>query len=107
LKAKSFIGDRQTGASVRQTLKSEARRLLREHAVHHKEPHKGDPKLFWNKSLWQPLCELCHNRWARQVETCGYHSNVGADGLPIDPRHPFNRVSARINDADAPLRGSP
>jgi hypothetical protein len=59
--------------------------------VHHKEPHKGDPKVFWNKSLWQPLCDGCHNRWAQQVECVGYHSNVDPSGVPSDPNHPFNK----------------
>ncbi|WP_144469068.1 HNH endonuclease signature motif containing protein, partial [Bacillus pumilus] len=25
-------------------------------------PHKGDKKLFWDSSNWQPLCASCHNR---------------------------------------------
>lgn len=24
-------------------------------------PHKGDQKLFWNRSNWQPLCKACHS----------------------------------------------
>ena len=24
-------------------------------------PHRGDPKLFWNESNWQPLCKRCHD----------------------------------------------
>ena len=59
--------------------------------VHHKIPHKGNPAIFWNRSLWQPLCESCHNSYAQQTETRGYHSQVGADGLPTDRNHPFNK----------------
>jgi 5-methylcytosine-specific restriction protein A len=29
--------------------------------VDHKEPHKGDPTLFWDRGNWQPLCVRCHN----------------------------------------------
>lgn len=28
--------------------------------VDHTEPHKGDPKIFWDKSKWQGLC-WCHH----------------------------------------------
>lgn len=30
--------------------------------VDHIIPHKGNKKLFWDKSNWQPLCTECHNR---------------------------------------------
>lgn len=30
--------------------------------VDHIIPHRGDRKLFWDKSNWQALCETCHNR---------------------------------------------
>ncbi|MCY8380123.1 HNH endonuclease signature motif containing protein [Bacillus haynesii] len=30
--------------------------------VDHITPHKGDKKLFWDSSNWQPLCAPCHNR---------------------------------------------
>ena len=29
--------------------------------VDHIVPHRGDQKLFWDKSNWQPLCQRCHN----------------------------------------------
>lgn len=29
--------------------------------VDHIIPHRGDMKLFWDKSNWQPLCEHHHN----------------------------------------------
>jgi 5-methylcytosine-specific restriction protein A len=28
----------------------------------HIVPHKGSPKLFWDKSNWQPLCKRHHDR---------------------------------------------
>ncbi|WP_305954200.1 HNH endonuclease signature motif containing protein [Paenibacillus sp. FSL H8-0259] len=28
--------------------------------VDHIIPHKGDDKLFWRRSNWQPLCASCH-----------------------------------------------
>lgn len=30
--------------------------------VDHIRPHKGDKKLFWDKSNWQALCKSCHDR---------------------------------------------
>ena len=30
--------------------------------VDHITPHRGDPKLFWDESNWQPLCKACHDR---------------------------------------------
>lgn len=29
--------------------------------VDHIRPHRGDMKLFWDRSNWQPLCACCHN----------------------------------------------
>jgi 5-methylcytosine-specific restriction protein A len=56
----------------------------------HDPPHKGD----WNKFRLGPLqslCADCHNpKWAEDKR--GYRCEVGDDGLPIDPNHPFNRV---------------
>ena len=30
--------------------------------VDHIVPHKGDMKLFWDRSNWESLCFNCHNR---------------------------------------------
>ncbi|WP_244116465.1 HNH endonuclease [Burkholderia gladioli] len=30
--------------------------------VDHIVPHRGDQKLFWNRSNWQALCHSCHAR---------------------------------------------
>ena len=30
--------------------------------VDHIIPHRGDRKLFWDESNWQPLCKCCHDR---------------------------------------------
>ena len=29
--------------------------------VDHRIPWDGNPKLFWDRSNWQPLCVNCHN----------------------------------------------
>lgn len=36
--------------------------------VDHIKPHKGDRKVFWDRSNWQALCHRCHSRkTAREV----------------------------------------
>ena len=30
--------------------------------VDHIVPHRGDQKLFWDESNWQPLCKDCHDK---------------------------------------------
>lgn len=30
--------------------------------VDHKQPHRGDPGLFWDQENWQSLCTYHHNR---------------------------------------------
>lgn len=57
--------------------------------VDHVEPHRGDQALFWDRGNWQPLCKPCHDRDKQIEETVGFSSDVGEDGLPLDPRHPF------------------
>jgi 5-methylcytosine-specific restriction endonuclease McrA len=41
----------------------------------------------------QSLCRDCHDRVKRRVERRGYDDTIGEDGLPTDPRHPFNASS--------------
>jgi len=30
--------------------------------VDHIVPHRGDQKLFWDQTNWQPLCKKCHDK---------------------------------------------
>jgi hypothetical protein len=54
----------------------------------HDPPHKGDWNTFRLGPL-QSLCRDCHQgKWADDAR--GYRSDIGDDGFPIDPRHPFN-----------------
>ncbi|WP_417278409.1 HNH endonuclease [Celeribacter sp.] len=36
--------------------------------VDHIIPHKGDDRLFWDKSNWQALCKPCHDRQKQREE---------------------------------------
>jgi len=60
--------------------------------VDHIIPHRGDLGLFWDEENWQSLCGTCHNSAKHRQELAGrdYHSDFGADGLPLDPKHPWN-----------------
>nr|WP_312862137.1 HNH endonuclease [Rhizobium sp. P32RR-XVIII] len=33
----------------------------RANVVDHRAPHRGDKRLFWSRSNWQPLCTPCHS----------------------------------------------
>lgn len=35
---------------------------VRANVVDHIKPHKGNIKLFWDRSNWQGLCDTCHNK---------------------------------------------
>ena len=30
--------------------------------VDHIQPHRGDPKLFWDQKNWQAMAKKCHDR---------------------------------------------
>ena len=36
--------------------------------VDHITPHRGDKRLFWSRSNWQPLCTPCHSSRKQSAE---------------------------------------
>ncbi|WP_440642070.1 HNH endonuclease [Bradyrhizobium sp. PUT101] len=60
--------------------------------VDHVIPHRGDQQLFWLGEL-QSLCASHHSKDKQQIETQGFSTAIGADGLPLDARHPFYQES--------------
>jgi 5-methylcytosine-specific restriction protein A len=65
--------------------------------VNHRKPHKGDRDLFIDPDNHESLCAPCHDgpvqsaeRSGRPTKAIGYSNAVDANGLPTDPRHPFN-----------------
>lgn len=36
--------------------------------VDHIKPHRGDDRLFWDRTNWQPLCTPCHSRHKQREE---------------------------------------
>jgi 5-methylcytosine-specific restriction enzyme A len=63
--------------------------------VDHHVPHRGDPRTFWARAQWRSMCTHHHCSWKARYENRGYDDTVGADGLPIDPAHPFNQPEPR------------
>lgn len=61
--------------------------------VDHIEPHKGDYDKFWDQTNWQALCEACHHGTKQADERRGYSTEIGADGWPVDPKHPSRATS--------------
>src|SRR5262245_34626219 len=59
--------------------------------VDHVVPHRGDLNAF-RLVVLQSLYYVCHNLVKLAEEQRGYHHEIGADGWPIDKRHPVNRA---------------
>lgn len=36
--------------------------------VDHITPHKGNDRLFWDRTNWQPLCASCHSKHKQREE---------------------------------------
>ncbi len=60
--------------------------------VDHIVPHRGDARVFWDRENWAGLCAPHHNSDKQAQEKGGrpYSRDVGVDGLPVDPDHPWN-----------------
>ena len=57
-------------------------RVTKAEAVDHITPHKGDTRIFWDRSNWQPLCAVHHNSWKQRVEKTGRPIGCDAEGWP-------------------------
>ena len=55
----------------------------------HVQPHRGDWNQFWLGTL-QSLCRNCHESGKKFEENRGYRSDIGEDGIPTDPKHPYH-----------------
>ncbi|MDT3720337.1 HNH endonuclease [Pseudomonas oryzihabitans] len=58
----------------------------------------GDPaqlaeawRLFWSRDNWQSLCTFCHNSTKQRLEKSGRLVGCDVSGVPLDPRHHWNR----------------
>lgn len=57
--------------------------------ANHVTAHRGDWDSFAKGAL-ESLCEHHHNALVQSREALGYDPELGGDGLPLDPAHPFN-----------------
>ena len=55
----------------------------------HVEPHGGDERKFFEGAL-QTLCDHHHNSAKQSQEKGGRLKGFDADGVPLDPNHPWN-----------------
>jgi 5-methylcytosine-specific restriction protein A len=67
------------------------RRSPRSAVVHHMQPHKGDLDLFFALDNLEAVCWTCHSGAIQSEEVLGYDASIGADGWPVDPKHPGAR----------------
>jgi hypothetical protein len=76
--------------------------------ANHVVPHRGDWELFSRGEL-ESVCFSHHNQDIQREETHGFSDRIGADGYPVDPRHPFNSQKAigKPVQADRDVRATP
>lgn len=72
------------------------KRVLVATVVDHHIPHRGDLTLFWDKSNWRRLAKACHDSWKQQLEKSGTVKGCDADGVPLDPRHPWRIAAEKV-----------
>jgi 5-methylcytosine-specific restriction enzyme A len=61
--------------------------------VDHVVPHRGDWTAFRCGAL-QSLCKRCHDSTKKTIENKGFDPAIGADGYPLDPKHPVYQTGA-------------
>lgn len=59
--------------------------------VNHVVPHRGDWSRFVDPENLEGVCKRCHDGAIQAEERRGFSTACGADGWPLDPRHPANR----------------
>ena len=64
------------------------KRGLTEAVLHHKKPRKGNLTLFHDPSNLKAVCWSCHSGAIQSEEALGYDTTIGADGWPVDGKHP-------------------
>jgi 5-methylcytosine-specific restriction protein A len=69
-------------------------RVRAANVVDHDPPHRGDPAKFWDQSTWRALSKHCHDSYKQRLEKSGRIAGADAAGVPLDPRHPWNKRGA-------------
>jgi len=52
--------------------------------VDHIIPHRGDMRLFWERSNWQALCNWCHEHVKKVLEARWDEGEIGDAALRLD-----------------------
>lgn len=55
----------------------------------HIKPHRGDPRLFWNRKNLQSLTKECHDRFKQSEEKggAGFDKGSNEQGEPLNKNH--------------------
>lgn len=69
-----------------------AGRITAATVVNHRMPHRGDMRLFWDRTNWEGVCKPCHDGIIQSFEKSGRMKGTNATGRPTDPNHPWNRA---------------
>ena len=56
----------------------------------HRQPHRGDPELFFDPDNLQSLCAVCANSVKQREEIAGGEIGCDLSGVPRDATHPWN-----------------
>jgi len=59
--------------------------------VDHRQPHRGNWTLFLDARNLQTLCSTHHDAVKQKLEKSGQLRGADADGMPLDPTHPWYR----------------
>ena len=54
----------------------------------HSPPHNGEYNAFLRGPI-RSLCKPCHDGLQPNFKHRGYRPDIGVDGFPVDPAHPF------------------
>lgn len=61
------------------------RRVTPATVVDHRDAHRGDPAIFWDRSRWQSLCASHHSSDAQRRDNGNpTPRRIGPDGWPIE-----------------------
>lgn len=61
--------------------------------VHHKQPHKGDRRKFFDSRNLTSMAKVCHDRFQQSEERggIGFLGACDEKGWPLDPSHHWNK----------------
>lgn len=70
--------------------------------VDHIVPHRGDKKLFWDRSNWQPACTWHHNSIKSELENMWGRGMIDAGALRLSSREAVRLTRQRHRPMTGP-----